>query len=77
MSYSALSDSFDYLCYRSTAIRNFFLLQREDRLYPSESDVYRHQILNGKVDSRAVRVNLKCVLKHMLVSLSSNPHTKF
>ena len=46
MSYSALFDSFEYLCYGSTAIRNIL----------SESDVYRRQILTTKVDPRAVRV---------------------
>ena len=33
------------------------LLQRGDRLYTSESDVYRRQILTYKVDPRAERVN--------------------
>ena len=32
------------------------LLQCRDRLYTSESDVYRRQILTNKVDPRAVRV---------------------
>ena len=35
----------------------YFLLQCGDRLYTSESDVYRRQILTTKVDPRAVRVN--------------------
>ena len=35
----------------------FLILQREERLYTSESDVYRRQILTYKVDPRAVRVN--------------------
>ena len=34
----------------------FSLLQCGDRLYTSESDVYRRQILTIKVDPRAVRV---------------------
>ena len=34
----------------------FLLLQRGDRLWSSESDVYRRQILSTKVDPRAVRV---------------------
>ena len=34
----------------------FQFLQRGDRLYTSESDVYRRQILTTKVDPRAVRV---------------------
>ena len=34
------------------------LLQRGDRLYTSESDVYRRQILTAKVDPRAVRVSI-------------------
>ena len=36
----------------------FLLLQCEDRLYRSESDVYRRQILTTKVYPRAVRVNV-------------------
>ena len=34
----------------------FLLLQRGDRLQPSESDVYRRQILTTKVAPRAVGV---------------------
>ena len=34
------------------------LLQRGDRLWSSESDVYRRQILRTKVYLRAVRVKL-------------------
>ena len=48
MSSLALSDSFEYLCYGSTAIRNILVLQRGDRLKSSESDVYRRQILSTK-----------------------------
>ena len=58
MSYSALSDSFEYLCYVSTAIINIFLfLQRRDRHQSSESDVDRRQILTTEVGPCAVRVN--------------------
>ena len=50
MSYSALSDLFEYLCYGSTAIRNIFTLTARGstslRLQKSES-----------VDPRAVNVN--------------------
>ena len=56
MSSLALSDSFEYLWYKSTAIRNIFTLTVRDRLQPSESDVNRRQILTTKVDPRAVRV---------------------
>ena len=48
MSYLALSASFEYLCYGSTAIRNSLLFQCGDRLYTSESDVSRRQILTYK-----------------------------
>ena len=37
-------------------LRIFLLLQCGDRLYSSESDVYRRQFLTTKVDPRAVRV---------------------
>ena len=36
-----VSASFEYLCNSSTAIINILILQRGDRLYTSESDVYR------------------------------------
>ena len=49
MSYSALSASFEYLCYGSTAISNILLFQCGDRLYTSESDVCRRQILTSNV----------------------------
>ena len=42
----------------------FLLLQCEDRLWSSESDVYRRQILTTKVDPRAVRAK---GLKHTFV----------
>ena len=35
----------------------FYFFQRGDRLYTSESDVYRRQILTYKDDPRAERVN--------------------
>ena len=44
----------------------FLLLQCGDRLYTSESDVYRRQILTTKVDLRAVRVEEKLVLLKVL-----------
>ena len=51
----ALSASFAYLFYWSTAIRNMFTLtQRGDRLKSLESDVYRRQILTTEVDSPLV-----------------------
>ena len=57
MFYSAISALFEYLCYGSTTIikKIFLLLQCEDRLWSSESDVYRRQILTSKVDHRAVK----------------------
>ena len=56
MSWLALSDSFKYLCYESTAIRNILLSQCRGRLYTSESDVYRRQILTYKDGPRAVKI---------------------
>ena len=54
MSQLALPDSFEYLCYGSTAIRNILLFQYGDRLKSSQSDVYGRQILTTKVDPHAV-----------------------
>ena len=56
MSYLAFSTSFEYLCYGSTVIRNILLLLARDRLYTSEADVYRRQILTSKVGPRTERV---------------------
>ena len=53
---SEVSASFEYLCYGSTAIINILLLQHGDRLYTSDSGVFRRQILTSKVDPRAVGV---------------------
>ena len=50
MSWLALSDSFEYLCYGSTTIINI------STLIVQESDVYKRQILTTKVDPRTVRV---------------------
>ena len=47
MSYLALSASFEYLCYGSTAIINVLI-----------RSVHGRQILTTKVDPRAVRVNM-------------------
>ena len=44
----AVSASFEYLCYGSTAIINIILFQCGDRLWTSESDVYRRQNLTSK-----------------------------
>ena len=55
MSYLALSDSFEYLCYASTVIINIFYFYCVGIW---ESDVYRRQILTTKVYPRAVRVNV-------------------
>ena len=57
----ALSDAFDYLYHRSTAIVNCSTLSVWDRLYTSESDVYRRQIMAYKVykdGPSSKRVNL-------------------
>ena len=50
-------DHYNFTLYHSLPLI-FLLLQRGDRFYTSESDVYRRQILTYKVDPRAVRVNL-------------------
>ena len=42
---------------RPLQIHVLSLFKREDRLYTSQSDVYRRQILTYKVGPRAVRVN--------------------
>ena len=55
MCYLALSGSFEYLCYGSMAIINILLFQWEDRLYMSESDVYRRQLMTYKDVPRAGR----------------------
>ena len=39
------------------SLQLFILLQCGDRLWSSESDVYRRQILTTKVDPRALRIN--------------------
>ena len=57
MSSLALSDSFEYLCYGSTTIRNIFILTVWGSTY--------RQILMTKVYPRAVRVN-----GHIFVSCS-------
>ena len=49
MSYSALSDSFEYLCYGSAAIRNIFYSH-------SAGMDFSRQNLSTKVDPRTVRV---------------------
>ena len=51
----ALSDSFEYLCYGSTAIINIVTL--------TESDVCRRQIMTTKFNPRTVRVNRGQVLE--------------
>ena len=56
MSYSALSDSFKYLWYGSTAIRSMFTLTVQGS---TESDVCRRQILMTKVDPCTVRVKAR------------------
>ena len=58
MSYSSLFDSFEYLCYGSTAVKNILILLVRDRLYKFESGVYRRQILTFKDGTRAERVDV-------------------
>ena len=53
MSSLALSDSFEYLCYGSTAITNSLVRTVQG----STLDVYKRQILTSKVDPRAVSGN--------------------
>ena len=68
MSLLALSDSFENLCYRSTVIINILiLLARGDRLYTSESDVYRRQILTYKdgLSTERVKMGLLVALRHI------------
>ena len=55
MSYLALSASFEYLSYGSTAFVNILFFQRGDRIYMPESDVYKHQILTYKDAPRSER----------------------
>ena len=62
MSQSALSILFEYISYGATAIINiliFIVRGAGDRLYTSESDVYRRQILTYKDDPRADRVKVQ------------------
>ena len=54
----ALSASFKYLCYGSTAIVNILFLSGWGRLYTSESNVYRRQILTYKGGPLAERVKI-------------------
>ena len=52
---------FEYICYRSTVIGNILIFLVRGRLYTSESDVYRRQILTYKDGPRTERVNLTIV----------------
>ena len=66
MSYLALSASFEYLCYGSTAIINILILTARGSTF-----VCRRQILTTKVDPRAVRVNSKFILEANLMLMST------
>ena len=55
MSYLALSGLFEYSCYVSTAIIHILILSARGRLYTSEHDVYRRQIMTYKDGPRAER----------------------
>ena len=48
---------FEYLCYGSKAIINSFFSSVRERLYTSESDVCRRQILTYEDAPRAERVS--------------------
>ena len=79
MSYSALSDSCEYLWYRSTRLRPLeicLLLQCGERLKTSESDVYRRQILTTKVAPRAVRVKTSSIINPKQNQLIQKIHLK-
>ena len=66
MSPLALSASFEYLCYWSTAINIFlFLVRVGHRIYTSESDVYRRLILTSKDGPRGERVNILVCKPHV------------
>ena len=52
MSWLALSDSFEYLCYGSTAIINIFSLTVWGSTLDVSICVYIRQIMTSKVDSR-------------------------
>ena len=67
MSYSGLSDSFEYLCYGSTAIRNIFTATVGGGGSTSEFDVYRRQILTSKVDPRIIKVKYPLQGTHVCV----------
>ena len=58
----ALPDSFEYLCYRSTAIRNMCTLSPEGSSLVDR--ICRRQILSTKVDPRAVRVKHQMLFKN-------------
>ena len=71
MSLFALSDSFEYLCYGSTATINIFTLTVRDRLQASESDVYRRQILTTKVGPLTVRVRAASYIPENTLNFST------
>ena len=53
--------SFEYLCHGSTTIITIQIISVRDRLYTSESDVHRRQILTYKDGPRAERLKpYKC-----------------
>ena len=52
----ALTGLFEYSCYVSTTIIHILILSVRGRLYTSEPDVYRRQIMTYKDGPRAERV---------------------
>ena len=61
---SPLAISLNLKDYASTGIINLLLFQCGDRLYTSESDVNRRQILTYKIGPRAERVKQSIAHEH-------------
>ena len=78
MSWSALPDSFEYLCHGPTAIVNIFTLTARGSTLDTSTHhcayriiytkTYRRQILTSKVYPRAVRVKLNNVNLYPLLT---------
>ena len=70
MSYLALSHLFEYIFYGYTTTINIEFFQLGDRLYESESDVYRRQILTDgpsaeRVNEDTCNINCLSLLAHL------------
>ena len=57
----AFSDSFEYLCCGSKAVRSILFFQRGDRLYASESDVCKIQTYKDGLRAERVKIRAKLV----------------